>query len=112
MSLTNKQAWLRTICWLRREFPAEEKIQVRTLRLKELCGDADLGYEGEFYGFLIRINKKKNFETRVDTLLHEWAHCLAWFGAGQDKIHGPEFGIANARIYDKFLEWDFGKKKT
>ncbi len=87
-------------------------VAVRSGIIKGLCGDAALCYDGEEpIRFLIRINKKKNFEIRVDTLMHEWSHCLTWLGAGQDEDHSSEFGIAYARIYSKSLEWNFGRKK-
>ena len=114
MNLTNKQAWPRAISWLRKEFPTIHPVSVRSIELKDFCGDAILTYSDEDrpIRFFIRINKHKNFETRIDTLLHEWAHCLSWLGAGHNKDHGSEWGIAYARIYRKFLEWDFRKKKT
>ncbi len=108
MSLTNKQAWLRVIAWLWREFPVVGGVSVRSMILKELCGDACLHHHKKF---LIRINRKKSLEVRVDTLLHEWAHCLTWFGAERNEDHGGEWGIAYAKIYSKFLEWNFGRKK-
>ncbi len=112
MSLTSKQAWLKTIRWLRKEFPALFPIIVRSRVFKSLFGDARLAYKGDTpFRFLIRINKKKNFDAKIDTLLHEWAHCLTWLGDGQDEDHSPEWGISHARIYRRFLEWDFGRKK-
>ena len=58
----------------------------------------------------------------VETLLHEWAHTLAWnyrldkaaddFAAGliradqfDDVAHGPEFGIAYATCWRMFVRW-------
>ncbi len=87
-------------------------ITVRSGTVKGLFGDALLRYEGDApFGFLIRISKKKSFDARVDTLMHEWAHCLTWLGDGQNEAHSSEWGISHARIYRRFLEWDFGKKE-
>ena len=61
--------------------------------------------------FDIRINRKQCFALKVDTLIHEWAHVLTWFGeAFQREEHSAEWGLAYARIYRTFIEWDFGRE--
>lgn len=34
----------------------------------------------------------------IDTLIHEWAHCLV-VGACKEDSHGPLWGVAHARCY-------------
>lgn len=105
MTLTSQQKWLRTIAWLRREFPTQHKAHVRSCVLCNLDGDAF------FLGmwFKIRINRKKSLAIKLDTLIHEWAHCLTWFGAEQLEDHSDEWGLQYAKIYRAYLDWNFGR---
>jgi hypothetical protein len=38
------------------------------------------------------------------TLMHEWAHCLAWY-EGHETVddHGPEWALAYARVYGEMI---------
>ena len=105
--MTNLQKWLRTIAWLRQEFPAQRKVYIRSMKMKE--------YDGYVVHvkncFFISINRNKSLATKLDTLLHEWAHTLTWFGADQKEHHSDEWGLWYAKIYRAFHEWDFGKKE-
>jgi len=53
--------------------------------------------------FRIRINRDLGWALAVDTLLHEWAHLLCWFNCPEDEPHGPEWGIAYARVYRAYI---------
>lgn len=106
MRLTTQQHWLRTIAWLRREFPSPfSPICVRSQEIPNLCGDTS--WDG--HRFLIRINKSV-FQVKLDTLLHEWAHCLTWFGANRMEDHPGEWGLCHANILQAFYKWNFGKE--
>lgn len=108
MSLTIAQKWLRTIAWLRRNFPAQHAICVRSVPMKK-----DQGYtEYVTAWFHIKINRKQSYELRIDALIHEWAHCLTWFGAETDEDHSSEWGIAYAKIYRTHDEWNYGREKN
>jgi len=102
--MTSLQKWLRTIVWLRREFPAQHKVQVRSRQLKDYHGDASFVKEY----FYIQINCRKSFSARIDTLLHEWAHALTWFGNDGD-AHGSEWGLMYAQLYRNWLTWNYGQ---
>ncbi len=106
MKLTTAKKWLRTIAWLRRNFPPSSDVFVKSAAIKEH------GYTRPGTGYYqIVINKRKSFGLRIDTLLHEWAHCLTWLGAETDiEDHGAEWGIAYARLYRTFLEWNYGRE--
>lgn len=107
MKLTTEQKWLRTICWLRRNFPPPKPTYVRSLCMKGqgLCGETEF-FRGYFY---INVNKAHTYRLKIDTLLHEYAHVLTWFGAESDiEDHGAEWGITYAKLYRTFLEWDYG----
>ena len=107
MQLTTAQKWLRTIAWLRRNFSTQFPTYVQSRPLKKDQG------ETEFPGvlFYIKINRKQSFLARIDTLIHEWAHCLTWFGAETDEDHSSEWGITYAKIYRTFVEWNYGQEK-
>lgn len=108
--LTQSQKWQRTIAWLRREFPTTHPVMVRSIRhgMNDLFGLTGL-WDKQFY---IKINRRKAFDARVETLLHEWAHARTWFGAEANEDHSAEWGMAYANIYRKFFEWSFGREKT
>ncbi len=106
--MTSKQKWLATLRWLRRNFPVELPVRVRSIKTKKNCGFVD--YLGVKKGFLIRIGANQSLELRLDTIVHEWAHVRSWFGAEAEiEDHGAEWGIAYAFLYRTFLEWDFGR---
>ena len=106
MKLTIAKKWRSTIAWLHRNFPADSPISIKSVSMKEH------GYTQPETGYYqIKVNKKKSFSLRIDTLLHEWAHCLTWLGAETDiEDHGAEWGIAYARLYRTFLEWNYGRE--
>lgn len=105
--MTNLQKWLRTIAWLRREFPAQRKVYVRSMKMTDYDG-----YVVHIKNcFFVLINRNKPLATKLDTLLHEWAHALTWFGADQREHHSDEWGLWYAKIYRAFHEWDFKGKK-
>ena len=68
--------------------------------------------------FLIKIKKGQCYEVKMDALVHEWAHAMTWFGAEasclgynpQANEHGAEWGIAYAKLYSGFEEWNYGRK--
>lgn len=104
MRLTTAQKWRKTIAWLRRNFPSRYPVVVRSVPLK-IHGDTD--YEKN--KFLVRINSKKSHSARIDTILHEWAHVLTWFGAGHYEDHPDEWGLCWGKIYRTFVEWNYGR---
>lgn len=108
MKLSTAQKWLRTLAWLRRVFPARFPVAVRSQEMKKNNGETE-----EFSGprFIIRINRRTSHTIRIDTILHEWAHLLTWYGAGHYEKHPDEFGLQWGKIYNAFDKWDYGRKK-
>lgn len=96
-------AWRKTLNWLRREFPLSQPVAVRTVVMDD-HGDA-MFKDGKFR---IRINRRDDWGIRLEFILHEWAHCLTWFGNDTDD-HGEEWGLAYARIYREWGRWDYGQ---
>ena len=108
MKLTNRQKWLRAIMWLKNTFPAQKPVSVKTRKI-----DPDTLGATEFAGakLKVEINVDQNFQIKMEVLIHEWAHVISWFGAGHEEEHPDDWGLAYARIYRKFLEWDYGRGK-
>ena len=109
MKLTNRQKWLRTIVWLKRTFPPQKPAFVKTCKTdKDLLGFAQL--TGTY--FKVEIQRNLNFQIKMEVLIHEWAHVISWFGAGHEEDHPDDWGLAFAKIYREFLEWDYGRAGT
>jgi len=105
--MTSEQKWLATLRWLRRNFPIELAIRVRSCKMVD-CGDTT--YSENMKDFRVRIRANQSLSLKLDTLIHEWAHAMTWFGAEfQIETHGSEWRIAYALIYRTFLEWDYGR---
>lgn len=79
---------------LREGCPAPMPVAVRVVNRPK---SSHWGYAGKRKGsFSIELHRACD-AVQVDTLIHEWAHCLSW---GADAIdHGDEFGKAWARAY-------------
>jgi len=108
MKLTTTQKWRRTLTWLRRNFPAPLPIIVRSVPILKWQGEAQC-HSGR--QFVIKIDRKQSFDLRIDTIIHEWAHVLTWFGAETNiEDHSAEWGIAYAKIYRTYLKWNFGRE--
>lgn len=71
--------------------------------------------------FLITIDDTLRYDGVLNTLLHEWAHALAWnylleraskelaadeitAATFEDISHGPEFGVAFAFVWRTFVK--------
>ena len=74
-------------------------VSLRFARLKGKDGDCER-VKGRF---VIRLNKTLSERQLIDTLIHEWAHGLAW-GLEED-FHGEKWGIAYSKVYRAFLKW-------
>ncbi len=110
MKLTKEQKWLRTIRWLRRNFPSNLPVRVRSERMVSFkyCGDTT--YSEDANNFKVRIRRSQSHSSKIDTLLHEWSHILTWFGAeSEHEDHSGEWGLIYAKLYRTFLEWDYGE---
>jgi len=88
---------------LKAKFP-EYKVSVRRVKLPDtLCGDCRLvNGKRKIKEFHIRINNHLNEELAIDTLVHEWAHILAWDAPGDE--HGAAWGRAYSRVYRIYLK--------
>lgn len=106
MKLTNRQKWLRTIVWMKREFPGQRPVTVESCKVdKEFLGSAELA-GGRFK---IEIGNKLCIRVKLEVLIHEWAHIISWFGAGHVEDHPDDWGLAYAKIYRAFIDWEYGE---
>ncbi len=98
MKLTVDSRWRRTLKWLRREHPLGKHVRVRQTNISDQGGCDYINHR-----FEIEIAKKQCLNLRMDTLLHEWAHALVWFGNDAD-AHDSEWGLAYAKLYRTELQ--------
>jgi len=69
-----------------------------------LWGKADLSCDGTRHKFRIYVTKSHPQIMR-DTLMHEWAHCLAWeAGTVISDDHGAAWGLAMSRVYSAVID--------
>lgn len=66
--------------------------------LKDCWGDAN--FTGK--SFSIRI-VKGNWDVMLYTLVHEWAHCRAFFEPGhKNRFHGPEWANEYGKCWEVY----------
>lgn len=93
--------------WLRSNFTPALPVTVRVGRVEHNWLGTFQRAGDEFH---IRINRKllDNWDAAVETLLHEWAHAMAWspvFEANElAHEHPDEWGLWMARIYRRFVD--------
>lgn len=96
------QHYRKVLLFLRREFAVDYPVIVRRLKLsKETDGDCLFIEKTEH--FRVRINRKLKEYEAIETLLHEWAHVLAWECCNRD-YHCDAWGKYYSRIYRKYLK--------
>lgn len=54
--------------------------------------------------FYIRV-RRDDLAVELDTLVHEVAHVLCWDTDDDHSEHGPEWGVAYAKVYRAYLDW-------
>lgn len=75
---------------LEKHCPLSEPFVIREVSRRRGLGRACLSIGG----FIIEITTNVDSITQVDTLIHEWAHCLRYNGR-----HDDLYGIEWARCY-------------
>ena len=100
---TLREEMVGVLAVLVQELPAALPIKLRIAPLKDCFGCCDMRQtKRDGSHFLITLAKGMEPVQAADTLLHEYAHCLAWFSSGED--HGPEWGVAFSRCYKAFCD--------
>jgi len=86
---------------LREEIPLDPPLKVVTVpqnKIKGLCGYVLI--EEEPISFKIVISKELSRVAAIDTLIHEYAHCLDFLVNGDcRKHHRNSWGVCYARCY-------------
>lgn len=94
---------------LRKRCPANKPVKVRVTKLPYCDRKNNLRLYGDSLEnddhYIIRINKESDLLIQKETLMHEWAHCLAGWEDGKSP-HSREWGIAYAKIYRIMVEDD------
>lgn len=97
---------------LRQDFPPEYPVRVRRVTKDVLGPDAPYGIcwlvnndkpKSERY-YKILINKKYPWKSQFETLLHEWAHTLAWHLVENGKDHGDIFHRYFGNLYRAYID--------
>jgi hypothetical protein len=71
-------------------------VSVRRLSLPDsLCGDCRRKPDH----FLIRVNRKKPEQVQLDTLVHEFAHAIAFLEWEETHAHGSQWAQAHLQCY-------------
>jgi|SaaInlV_100m_DNA_2_1039680.scaffolds.fasta_scaffold119634_1 hypothetical protein len=87
---------------IKKHFPLDRPVHIRAMKMpysNNKRTDRDYGDANEYdTHFLIRINKDSVLNIQKDTLMHEYAHCIAGWDDEND-AHTKEWGIAYSDIY-------------
>lgn len=89
---------------LKKKCPPAYPVKVRRTKItSQLDGDCALHKKQ----FTIRISNELSESSAIDTLLHEWAHAIAWnhlhdsmdWGTFEERIHDASWGVAYSEVY-------------
>lgn len=85
--------------------PTLVPVVVRRLPMEDCWGLCNLrkSKSGKPKRFEITIDTSIPAPFVVDTLIHEWAHAVAWQEGKAVDDHGPEWAIAFSRIYQQMV---------
>lgn len=90
---------------LREMEPPLVPVRVRRRKLKTLWGQCTLRWKGDKpHYFSISVDSRIPEPLIVETLVHEWAHAVAWQEGRNVDDHGPEWGVAYARLYQLVID--------
>lgn len=103
MTKEDRAQWLACVRRLKQQLPAAFPVVVRTRVLpRSLCGDAALVRRGRQTSFEIRISAELTWLERIETLIHEYAHCLNWSHRHERlaaECHDETWGVWYAKAY-------------
>lgn len=81
------------------EAPLDGPVLIQVLELEGVWGMAWWDEQMGSYRIQLDISiPGPGADWAIDTLIHEWAHCLV-VGACKEDSHGPIWGVAQARCY-------------
>lgn len=91
--------------FLKKNYPQPFPVSVRRVNLGETY-DGCCQFKGSY--FLVSVNRNLPEHQAIETLLHEYAHVIAWNKCKNDD-HCDEWGKAYSRLYRAFLKEFFEK---
>ena len=94
---------LRALRKLKRDFPLRYPVRVKTSEVLTQDGHRLFGCVNKVNGvFAIVIQRHPDVSVQIDTLWHEWTHCLLW---PQCKYrHSSRFWATYGRIYSHYQD--------
>jgi len=99
-----RAALRRDLAVLRKRVPPMWPVVVRRRALKKRWGSCSFHRESTPH-FAISLDPTLEGDFLRWTLLHEWSHALSWTSEHPSVAdHGPEFGLAYARVYSALIE--------
>jgi len=99
MSTLTRRRYRRLLRHLRKDAPPNFPVVIRWMTKHADGGDCLL--EKRRRRFVIRLDRRMACRRcdLIDTLIHEWAHCLAWIESASVPDHSDIWGVAFARCY-------------
>lgn len=94
------KTYRKLIGFLKRSYPQLHPVSVRRIKLPDTY-DGYCQFKNNH--FHIKVNRKLPEHEAIETLLHEYAHVIAWDRCKSD-CHCDEWGKAYSRLYRAFLK--------
>ena len=118
LSKLHHRVWRYKIRQLRKHFSPGVPVEVKSVPLKGPQADCfGVIKLGRLVKIIIRINVNNVWASKVDSLMHEWAHAMEWEANwtvdGPKKDHGETWGVWYAKIYQHLVDkcWDDMKER-
>lgn len=104
-STSDRALFRKAIATLRVLCPTDRPVSVHRMDMPDgAYGEASISVRGK-RRYKIRVNTKYCIDMQIETLIHEWAHCMTWYVTHvRHADHGPHFGIAYAEAYNAIHE--------
>lgn len=99
--------YMELVKYLKSRLPLSHPIKVKRVNIRKDY-DGDCQFKQGI--FIIRIQKTLTENSAIDTVIHEFSHVLSWHK--EENIHGPIWGKAYSKVYNKFLEWQNEKNNA
>lgn len=98
MTKLQLRKWRRYIAALRRDLPTLKPVRIRSCRIAD--ASAVVHDRGKYWEII--IDSRLSWQSRVDSLEHEYAHILDDFprhDGDYDKEHGPSWGVEFSKCH-------------
>lgn len=94
IQINNLEESIRRLCLIA---PLDRPFIVRRRKMQNYYGSCGL-VKGVF---IITIASNVNKTVAIESLIHEWAHAMAWH---EKKEHGPVWGVCYARLWSDLFD--------